>query len=201
MPTGVNPTVCDMDHPDFGLKIQASSEALSLTSWKPSDSEHFILAGETASQKAIELFQPFAVHLNRLTSRSCSFTRTLAESQELSIEFLNKDGAELADMIGMTPAYHETSWTFQSGTRQVALKMQPIALNVTAGERRLPAVATPKSVATFLEKKERQLQTIRPPSYGLSLEIFLVELQPVRALSLREYFDGIVKYRERITPI
>jgi hypothetical protein len=199
MPVGVNPMVCDMDHPDLGLKLQASSEGLSLTSWKPSDSEDFILAGEATSQKAIELFQPFSVHQNRLTSRSCRFTRTMAESHELSTRFLNKDGAELADMIGMTPAHHETAWAFQSGTRQVALKMLPIALNVTAGERRLPAATTPKSVATFLERKERQLQSMRPPSYGLSLEISLVELQPIRTFSLREYFDGIVKYRERIT--
>jgi hypothetical protein len=199
MPSGVNPMVCDMDHPDLGLKLQASSENLTLTSWKPSDSEDFILAGEAACRKAVELFQPFSVHQNRLTSRSCWFTRTLAESHELSIGFLNRDGAEVAEMIGMTPANHETAWTFQSGTRQVALKMTPIALNVTVGERRLPAPVTPKSVATFLEKKERQLQTMRPPSYGLSLEISLIELQPIRSFSLREYFDGVVKYRERIT--
>ena len=125
MPAVANPMVCDMDQPDLGLKLLASSEALSLTSWKPSDSKNFILAGEAASQKAVELFQPFSVHQNRVTSRSCSFTRTLAESYELSIGFLNKDGAELADMIEMTPLQHETAWTFQSGTRQVALKMLP----------------------------------------------------------------------------
>jgi len=199
MPTTVNPAGCEMEQPDASLRLNASAEGLSVACWEPLKYATFIGAAQIVADRAIELFQPFEVHQNRYVSRLVWRTQTLEQSNRLSTEFLNSHGQELAKYLNLNPTLQDTAWTFQSGTRELRCRIYPMALNVTASERRLPDAGTPRSRADFLEKQEKRIQKVRPPSYGLGLEVYLIENDPVRGSPLEDGLSVLQKYRNSLT--
>jgi hypothetical protein len=199
MPTTVNPAGCDMEQPEHALRLQASQENFLLTCSDPTKIENFMVAAEFASAKAIELFEPFLVHHNRFVSRSCSFTKDAKKSFQLSIDLLKGPVPEFAKILQLTAVQQDIGFIFESGTQQVQIKFNPVTLNMTAAERRLPIMGMPKAQAAFLERRGKfRLQNARSPAYGLAFDISTTEIEPPSKYSLGELFNRLQDYRDRV---
>jgi hypothetical protein len=111
----------------------------------------------------------------------------------------NKDINDLAEVVSMTPFAQDRSFTFQSGSQQIILKINPIAVGVTGAERRLPGADTPQKVSDFMLKKEQSLEkNVRRPGYGLGVELVFMEYEPAAGHSLDEQFKALQEYSKRI---
>jgi hypothetical protein len=79
-----------MEQPIGELRLQASTEALILVCSNLSKIDMFLSASEFASKKAVELFEPFALHHMRMISRSLLETKAAKESQKLILFLWDK---------------------------------------------------------------------------------------------------------------
>jgi hypothetical protein len=69
MPTNVNLSGCDMELPDFGITLRASTDALIVVCSQISHEAKFVEICTFVAAKAVELFDPFSVHHSRFVSR------------------------------------------------------------------------------------------------------------------------------------
>jgi len=71
MPTSVNPNGCDMESPEFGLRLHVATNNLVLTCVNPAKRDAFTEAADFCGAAAVGLFEPFSIHYgNRTGDRS-----------------------------------------------------------------------------------------------------------------------------------
>jgi hypothetical protein len=174
MPNAINPSGCDMEAPDYGLHLRASSENLIILCSNPAHRAEFIEASVYCSKKANELFEPFSVHHDRFISRQCKFPKTSEESFKMSLECISHDINAFAKVLSMTPFVQDRAFTFQSGSQQIYVKLNPIALGTPLGERKLPIQGMPREYSKFLlyrgdEIRALDIGAIRPLQPDLAI--------------------------------
>ena len=79
------------------------------------------------------------------------------------------------------------------------MKLNPIALGTPLAERKLPIQGMPREYSKFLLKRERNIdKNLRPPSYGLGLELAFTEIEPALDHSLADQFKKLQEYTKVI---
>lgn len=199
VPLAVNPTGCNMESPDIALQLQASGDVLILTCTNPKFVDKLFEAADVFAPAAIRLFDPFSVEHFRLTSRSMRRTATMEESFKQSLRFFPSAIQAFGEEFNLPALNQDIAFAYESGTRRFHFKISPVAFNVTAIERKLPILGTPKGYSDFLLKKERSVRSnAAQPGYGLGLELSVVELNPTPVTSAFELNKVLTDYRERL---
>jgi hypothetical protein len=199
VPLAVNPTGCNMEAPDIALQLQASGDAIILTCTNPKFAGALFKAAEIFASAAIELFDPFSVEHFRLTSRSIRRTATMEESFKQSIKFFPSQIDAFGEIFNLPALNQDIAFSYESGTRRFHFKISPVAFNVTAIERKLPILGTPKGYGEFLLRKERSVRNnAAQPGYGLGLELSLLETNPTPVTNVLHLNDALVDYRKRL---
>jgi hypothetical protein len=196
MPTNVNPSGCAMEAPDYAFVVQASVGHVSLICSNMAYKAEFLEASKFCSEQAIKLFEPFSVYQDRFLSRNRLLTESLESSFKLSLANASRDIGELGKLISMTPYNQDRTFNFKSGSQDVFIKINPMALGITQGERKLPVQGTPRELSKFFIKREQNIEkTVRPPGYALNLELILTETEPAADHSLDEQLKTLQEYR------
>jgi len=199
-PLSANPNNCTMEEPDKGLQLRGSVDMLVLVCTQPAEAESLIKAAEFCSRQAIDLFEPLSIVHNQLISRSIWRTNSLEESYKLSLEIPKETSlAHFADTLQMTPLNQDCSFSFHSGTHRVCVRLQPISINVTVAERKLPQPGVSKAIQEYLLNKERNLQNNPPrPGYGFGIDVTVVESDPPSEGAISKLYATLLDYKRRI---
>lgn len=194
------PTGCSMEIPEQGLQLKASIDFLQLACNQPEYSDGLIKAAEFCSEQVVKLFEPRLIVQNQIVSRSIWRTKTLEESYKLSLGILEETSlGHFGDILQMTPVNQECFYSFQSGSRRAHVRLQPISINILVAERKLPLPGVSKAYADYLWNKEKSLQTNPPrPTYGLGLEVTIIEAEPALEGAIQTLFSSLSAYRKQI---
>jgi hypothetical protein len=199
VPLSVNPSGCTMESPDIALQLQASGDAVVLTCTNPKHADNLLAVANFCSETALELFEPFAIEHYRLVSRSVWRTATLEEAFKNSLRITSSSIENFAGLFQMPALNQELLFSFESGSRRVHLRLSPISFNVTAAERKLPLLGTPKGFRDYLIKKERSIQqNPAQPGYGVGLEIAVLEIEPAPTGSIDKLYQILLDYNKRV---
>jgi hypothetical protein len=199
VPLSINPTGCNMESPDTALQLQASGDAVILTCTNPKFANALFKAAEVCAQAAIDMFDPFAVEHFRITSRSIWRTATMEESFKQSLRFFPDQIDALGRVLDFPALHRDMAFAYESGSRRVYFKINPIAFNVTPIERKLPVLGTPKGYSEYLLKKDRNVRTNpAQPGYGLGFEISVFEIDPTPMTSILALNEFLLDYRKRL---
>jgi hypothetical protein len=85
MPVSVNPSGCNMEAPESALRLQVSTDLISLVCTNTKNVDTLLRAANFISEKALNLFEPFAIEHNRLISHSIWQAATVDESFKKSV--------------------------------------------------------------------------------------------------------------------
>jgi hypothetical protein len=195
----INLTGCDLESPDTSLRLRASADQLVVVSTEPEKQNEFVRVADFASKRAIELFSPFVVEYNHLTLSALQQTQSLQASFSRSITLLPTPIQDLSEQLNLPALNQDFTLSFESGTLRVHVRMQPAVRNVSVAERRLPVLGLPKAQAEHLIRREKRLSAkVETPFYGVSLDISVVESEPVAELSIRELCETLVEYKKKV---
>jgi hypothetical protein len=199
-PVSVNPSGCNMEALEIALQLRGSSDMLGLLCTQSQYASSLIEAADFCTGVAIDLFEPLSIVHNQIISRSIWRTDTLEESYKLSLVLGQETPVDhFSEILQMTPLNQEFFFSFQSGTHKVHVRFQPISINITVAERKLPLPGTSKAYQEHLLKKERSLQESSPrPGYGLGIEVWVVENDPPSKGAIKKLYATLSDYRKRI---
>jgi hypothetical protein len=77
--------------------------------------------------------------------------------------------------------------------------MQPAVRNISVSERRLPVLGLTKAQSAHLLRREKRLsEKLETPSYGVSLDISVVESEPVTEVSIANLCETLVQYKKKV---
>jgi hypothetical protein len=194
-----NLTGCDLESPDTSLRLRVSAEQLLVVSTEPEKQNEFVRVADFASKTAVQLFSPFVVEYNHLTLSSLQTAPSLQVSFSRSITLLPTTIQDLSEELNLPALNQDFTLSFESGTLRVHVRMQPAVRNVTVLERRLPVLGLPKSQSEHLLRREKKLSgRTETPSYGVSLDISVIESEPVTDASIDGLCETLVQYKKKI---
>jgi hypothetical protein len=199
MPLNVNLTGCDLESPDTSLRVRASADQLLVVSTEPEKHNEFVRVADFASKTAVQLFLPFVVEYNQLTLSSLQQAPSLRASFSRSINLLPTPIQELSEELNLPALNQDFTLPFESGTLRVHVRMQPAVRNVSVSERRLPVLGLPKAQAEHLLRREKKISgKVETPSYGVTLDILVVESEPVTEVSIGDLCETLVQYKKKV---
>jgi hypothetical protein len=199
-PVSVNPNGCNMEAPEIALQLRGSAEMLVLVCTQPQYASSLIKAANLCTEFVTDLFEPLSIVHNQITSRSIWRTDTLEESYKLSLSIAEETQVDrFSEILQMTPVSQDFLYSFQSGTHKAHVRLQPISINITVAERKLPPPGASKSYQEFLLKRERSLQESPPrPGYGLGLEISVIESEPPVEGAIQKLYTALLDHKKQI---
>jgi len=195
----VNLTGCEMESPDLSLRLHISSDHLLVVSTEPEKQNELVQVADFASKTAVQLFLPFVVEYNQLSLSSLEHTPSLQASFSRSIELLPTTIQDLSKELDLPPLNQDFMFSFESGTLRIHVRVQPAVRSVGISERRLPVMGIPKAQSQHLLRKEKKLSGQQDkPSYGISLDISVVESEPVTGVSISDLCQTLGQYKKKI---
>jgi hypothetical protein len=195
----VNLTGCDLESPDTSLRLRASADQLFVVSTEPEKQNEFVRVADFASKTAIELFSPFVVEYNQLSLSSLQQAPSLQASFSRSINLLPTPIQDLSRELNLPALNQDFTLSFESGTLRVHVRMQPAVRNVSVSERRLPVLGLTKAQSAHLLRREKKLSgKVETPSYGVSLDISVVESKPVTEVSIHDLCETLIQHKRKI---
>ena len=79
------------------------------------------------------------------------------------------------------------------------MHLYPVVVNLPPQERRLPVIGHPKAHGQHILRREKRLeQKPQRPSYALSLEVSVVENDPVEDASIKLIYERVYEYKKRV---
>jgi hypothetical protein len=190
---------CDLESPDTSARLRISAEQLLLVTTEPEKQNEFVRVADFASRTAIRLFSPFVVEYNHLTLSSLQPASTLQGSFSRSITLLPTTIQNLSEELNLPALNQDFTLSFESGTLRVHVRLHPAVRNVTVSERRLPVLGLPKFQSEHLLRREKKLsREAETPSYGVSLDVSVIESEPVTDDSIDSLCQTLIQYKNKI---